>query len=203
MIRTSRHGCVKIASRKPRLAFRRREGHILEGVVFAVTKTKNVVIFVLALAAAVCSVLPAEAWDPEKQKNLGQDSVKMQWYLLDYGTEGNVPYAIARKYYTSESIKQQTIDLLMSKYGLAPDLAGSLYFTEYKYEYTPDGKQFAVAYLRHYDMQGEEIHGTVYDNSSEAAKKVFAAVDPKHATGKGVALAIPKTAAKKAPAKKK
>jgi hypothetical protein len=174
----------------------------LEGVVFALKKTKGVVIFVLLAAVMVCSALPAMAWDVEKQKNLGQDSVKMQWYLLDYGTEGNVPYAIARKYYTSESIKQQTIDLLMSKYGLAPELAGGLYFTEYKYEYTPDGKQFAVTYLRHYDMQGEEIYGTVYDDSSEAAKKVFAAVDAKHATGKGAALAVPKTAAK-APAKKK
>jgi hypothetical protein len=179
----------------------------LEGVVFAVKKTRSVVIFVLLLAATVYSALPASAWDAEKQKNLGQDSVKMQWYLLDYGTEGGVPYVIARKYYTSESVKQQTIDLLMSKYGLAPDLAGSLYFTEYRYEYTPDGKQFAVAYLRHYDMQGEEIHGTVYDDSSEATKKAFAPVDPKHASGKGVALALPKpapakTAAKKAPAKK-
>jgi hypothetical protein len=171
-----------------------------------VKKTKGVVVIVLLAAAVVCSALPAVAWDAEKQKNLGQDSVKMQWYLLDYGKEGNVPYAIARKYYTSESVKQQTIDLLMSKYGLAPDLAGSLYFTEYKYEYTPDGKQFAVAYLRHYDMQGEEIYGTVYDGSSEAAKKVFAPIDPKHATGKGSALAVPKgapkTAVKKAPAKK-
>jgi hypothetical protein len=162
-----------------------------------VKKTKSVVIFVLLLTAAVCSVLPAEAWDPAKQKDLGRDSVKMQWYLLDYGTENGVPYAIARKYYTSESIKQQTIDLLMSKYGLAPDLAGSLYFTEYRYDYTPDGKQFAVVYLRHYDMQGEEIHGTVYDDSSEAAKKIFAAVDPKHATGKGAALAVPKAPARR------
>jgi hypothetical protein len=173
----------------------------LEGVVFAVKKTKRIVFFVL-LAAVVCSALPALAWDIEKQKDLGSDSVRMRWYLLDYGKEGNVPYAVARKYYTSEAVKQQTIDLLMSKYGLAPELAGSLYFTEYRYEYTPDGKQFAVTYLRHYDMQGEEIYGTVYDNSSEAAKKVFAPVDPKHATGKGSAFAVPK-AASKAPAKKK
>jgi hypothetical protein len=162
-----------------------------------VKKTKSVVIFVLLAAAVVCSALPAAAWDAAKQRDLGRDSVKMQWYLLDYGVEGSVPYAIARKYYTSESIKQQTIDLLMSKYGLAPELAGSLYFTEYKYEYTPDGKQFAVSYLRHYDMQGEEIHGTVYDDSSDALKRIFAPVDPKHATGKAVDLAIPKNTAKK------
>jgi hypothetical protein len=153
----------------------------------------------MAVALAV-SATPAAAWDAAKQKNLGQDHLKMQWYLLDYGTENGVPYAVSRKYYTNESVKRETIDLLMSKYGLPPDLAGSLYFTEYRYEYTPDGKQFAVAYLRHYDMLGEEIHGTVYDNSGEATKKVFAAVDAKQATGKGAALAVakpkPKTAKK-------
>jgi hypothetical protein len=130
----------------------------------------------------------------------------MQWYLLDYGTKDNgVPFAISRKYYTNESIKQQTIDLLMSKYGIAANVAGSLYFTEYEYEYSKDGKQFAVTYLRHYDMLGNEIHGTVYDDSSETTKKIFAAVDPKSTPGKGVALALPKAPAQtaKAPAKKK
>jgi hypothetical protein len=129
----------------------------------------------------------------------------MQWYLLDYGTKDGVPFAVARKYYTNESVKQQTIDLLMSKYGIVADVAGSLYFTEYEYEYSKDGKQFAVTYLRHYDMLGNEIYGTVYDDSTEATKKIFAAVDPKSTPGKGLALASPKTPAKtsKAPAKKK
>lgn len=144
------------------------------------------------------------SWDPAKQKNLGQDHVKMQWYLLDYGVRDGVPFAVSRKYYTNESIKQQTIDLLMSKFNIAPDVAGSIYFTEYGYEYSKDGKQFAITYLKHYDMLGQEIHGTIYDDSSEAAKKVFAPVDSKGATGKGAALALGKTAtpAKKAPAKK-
>jgi hypothetical protein len=132
------------------------------------------------------------AWDAEKQKNLGQDHVKMQWYLLDYGLRGEVPFAVARKYYTNESIKQQTVDLLMSKYAINPEVAGSLYFTEYEYEYTKDGKQFAVTYLRHYDMLGNEIYGTVYDGASEATQKTFAAVDPKSTPGKGAALALPK-----------
>ena len=151
-----------------------------------------------------CVALPAMAWDPAKQKNLGQDHVKMQWYILDYGKNGEVPFAIARKYYTNESIKQQTIDLLMSKYGIDPEVAGSIYFTEYGYEYTPDCKQFAVTYLRHYDMLGNEIYGTVYDDSSEAAQKAFSAVDPKSTPGKAAALAKgPAAAPKKAPAKKK
>ena len=97
---------------------------------------------ILGMVAAVCS--PALAWDPAKQKNLGQDHIKMQWYLLDYGKKDDALFAVARKYYTNTSVKQQTVDLLMSKYSLSPEVAGSLYFTEYGYEYTPDGKQFAI-----------------------------------------------------------
>ncbi len=168
---------------------------------------KKLILLVLLVVAVICAALPAMAWDPAKQKNMGQDHVKMQWYFLEYGKKDEVPFSVARKYYTNESIKQQTIDLLMSKYGLAPEVAGSIYFTEYYYEYSQDGKQFAVAYLRHYDMLGNEIYGTVYDNSSETTKKVFAAVDPKSIPGKGAALALgkaaPAPAPAKAPAKKK
>jgi len=159
----------------------------------------------------ICVALPAMAadgWDPNKQKNLGPDHIKMQWYILDYGTKDGVPFAVARKYYTNETIKKETIDLLMSKFSLAPEVAGSLYFTEYGYEYSADGKQFAVTYLRHYDMLGNEIYSTVYDNSSDALKKTFSAVDPSSTPGKGVPLALgkpastPKASPKKAPAKK-
>ena len=174
----------------------------MEGV-FAVKKAQKLIVWAL-LMTMVCSALPATAWDPEKQKNLGQDHVKMQWYILDYGTKAEgTPFAVARKYYTNESIKQQTIELLMSKFGYSAEVAGSLYFTEYEFEYTKDGKQFATTYLRHYDMLGNEIHGTVYDDSSEAAKKIFAAVDPNSTPGKGVGLAIPKAAPKPAPKKKR
>lgn len=151
-------------------------------------------LFALLLVLVVGAVSPALAWDANKQKNLGQDHVKMTWYLLDYGKDPQgVPFAIARKYYTSDKIKNETVDLLMSKYGLSPEVAGSLYFTEYGYEYTPDGKQFAVVYLRHYDMLGNEIYGIAYDDSSDAAKKTFAPIDPSHASGKGAAYALGKT----------
>lgn len=165
---------------------------------------KKVLVCALVLAAALFASSPALAWDPAKQKNLGQDHVKMQWYLLDYGKKDGVLFAVARKYYTNTSVKQQTVDLLMSKYSLSPEVAGSLYFTEYGYEYTPDGKQFAVTYLKHFDMLGNEIYGTVFDGSAEATKKVFAAVDPKSTPGKGLAYARGKAPApeKKAPAKK-
>ena len=162
-----------------------------------VKKAQKFVILAL-LAAMVCSALPAIAWDPEKQKNLGQDHIKMQWYILDYGTkEDGTPFSVARKYYTNEKVKQDTVELLMSKFGYSAELAGSLYFTEYEFEYTKDGKQFATSYLRHYDMLGNEIHGTVYDDSSEAVKKVFAAIDANSTPGKGLALAMPPAPKKK------
>jgi hypothetical protein len=160
-------------------------------------------VLLLVLVAVICVAVPASAWDPAKQKNLGQDHVKMQWYILDYGIQDALPYAVTRKYYTNEAIKKETIDLLMSKYSLSPELAGSLYFTEYGYEYTKDGKLFAVTYLRHYDMLGNEIYGTVFDGSSDAVQRTFVAVDPKSAAGKAYPLAVGKTQpAPKAPAKK-
>ena len=165
---------------------------------------------------AVCALLitliaamsaPSFAWDAAKQKALGQDKNKMTWYILDYGKDANgVPFAVSRKYYTNTTIKNETIELLMSKFGLSPEKAGSLYFTEYGYEYTPDGKQFAVTYLKHYDMLGNEIHGTVYDGATEATAKTFSPIPAGSTPAKGASYAVGKAAAqeapKKAPAKK-
>lgn len=138
---------------------------------------KKFVVCALLLGLLVAISVPAMAWDASKQKELGQDKNKMTWYILDYGKDSNgVPFAISRKYYTNTTIKNETIELLMSKFGISPEVAGSLYFTEYGYEYTPDGKQFAQTYVRHYDMLGHEIHGTVYDDSTEATKKNFIAL---------------------------
>ena len=135
---------------------------------------KKFLVCALLLGLLIAAASPALAWDAAKQKNLGQDGNKMQWYLLDYGkNDAGIPFAVSRKYYTNTTIKNETIELLMSKFGLSPEKAGSLYFTEYGYEYTPDGKQFATTYQRHYDMLGNEIYGTVFDGSSEAAKKNF------------------------------
>ena len=162
----------------------------MEGV-FTVKKAQKFIVLTL-LTVMACSALPAVAWDPAKQVNLGQDAGKMQWYILDYGIgEDGIPFSVARKYYTNEKTKQETIELLMSKYGYSAEVAGSLYFTEYGFEYTKDGKQFATTYLRHYDMLGNEIHGTEYDDSSEATSKTFAPIVPAHASGKAIALAMP------------
>ena len=128
----------------------------------------------------------------------------MTWYLLDYGkNDAGIPYAISRKYYTNATIKNETIELLMSKFGLSPEVAGSLYFTEYGYEYTPDGTQYAMTYLRHYDMLGNELHGTVYEGDAKTFSSV-AAAGPKHAVYQGANLALGKPAVaqtNKAPAK--
>ena len=147
----------------------------------------------LGLLTALAS--PVLAWDAAKQKNLGQDANKMQWYILDYGkTDAGIPYAVSRKYYTNATVKNETIELLMSKFGISPEVAGSLYFTEYGYEYTPDGSQFAVAYLRHYDMLGNEIHGTVYEGDAKTFSAV-SAVGTKHAVYQGASLALGKAPA--------
>lgn len=155
---------------------------------------KKFVVCALLLGLLVALASPVMAWDAAKQKALGQDANKMTWYILDYGKDDNgVPYAVSRKYYTNTTVKNETIELLMSKFGISPEVAGSLYFTEYGYEYTPDGNQFAVTYLRHYDMLGNEIHGTVYDDSSEATAKTFAAVPAGSTPAKGAAYALGKS----------
>ena len=173
---------------------------------------KKFAVCALIIGLVAVMAVPSFAWDAAKQKALGQDKNKMTWYILDYGkTSGDVPFAIARKYYTNSTIKNDTIELLMSKFGISPEKANSLYFTEYGYEYTPDGKQFAMTYQRHYDMLGNEIYGTVFDDSSDAAKKNFIALSAvagqtpakaaSYALGKSVAAASEKKAAA-APAKK-
>ena len=172
---------------------------------------KKFAVCALIIGLVAVMAVPSFAWDAAKQKALGQDKNKMTWYILDYGkTSADVPFAVSRKYYTNPTIKNETIELLMSKFGLSPEKAGSLYFTEYGYEYTPDGKQFAMTYQRHYDMLGNELYGTVYDDSSEATKKNFIALSAvagqtpakaaSYALGKSVSAASEKKAA--APAKK-
>ena len=153
---------------------------------------KKFVACALLVGLLVALSSPVFAWDAAKQKNLGQDKNKMTWYILDYGkNEAGVPFAISRKYYTNATVKNEMIELLMSKFGISPEVAASLYFTEYGYEYTPDGKQFALTYLTHYDMLGNEIHGTVYEGEEKTFSSV-AAVASTHAVYKGATLATGK-----------
>ncbi|HRW00034.1 MAG TPA: hypothetical protein P5201_15645 [Aminobacteriaceae bacterium] len=98
--------------------------------------------------------------------NFGQDHIKMQWYLVNYGEENGVHFANARKYYTNPDVKAETIALIVEKFGTDQELANGLYFTEYGYAYSKDGKSFAVTYINHYDMLGKVIRATEYDEAS-------------------------------------
>ena len=148
----------------------------------------------VSILAAVAS--PVMAWDAAKQKALGQDKNKMTWYLLDYGKDSEgVPFAVSRKYYTNTTIKNDTIELLMSKFGIAPEVAGSLYFTEYGYEYDKDGKQFAQTYVRHYDMLGNEIHGTEFGTEENPKEFIALSAVPGSTPAKGAAYALGKPVA--------
>ena len=162
---------------------------------------KKFAVYALLIALVAALASPVFAWEAAKQKKLPLDANKMQWYLLDYGkNEAGVPFAVSRKYYTNKTIKNEIIELLMSKFGISPEVANSLYFTEYGYEYTEDGQQYAMTYLRHYDMLGHLIHGTDYEGESRTFASV-AAAGSKHAVYQGASLALgkaPAAATKKA-----
>ena len=118
--------------------------------------------------------------------SLGQDHVQMTWYLVAYekaSQETGAPSATVRKYYTNAGIKNETIELLMSKFGLNAEKAGSLYFTEYRYIYSTDLKKFAVGYIRHYDMVGNIVHGTEMNGQTEDTKLSWVSIVPKGPSG--------------------
>ena len=158
-------------------------------------KAPNLTLLALLLALT-CSVSHAATFDlmeaefaPEKQVYLGLDHVEMLWYIVDYGIkEDGTPFAVTRRYFTNASIRQETVELLMYKFGIEYEVAGSLYFTQFGYEYTQDGRQFAITYIRHRDQLGNDIHGTVFDNSCEETMRVFADVVTTHAVGRALAL---------------
>ncbi|MCL1876354.1 MAG: hypothetical protein FWF87_08875 [Synergistaceae bacterium] len=127
----------------------------------------SVVIFMLSFS---CAAMKANAGDlADGNVSLGQDHVKMTWYLISYGKtdDTGAPLGVVRKYYTNAGIKDETIELLMSKFGIDAARASSLYFTEYVYNYSADHKKFAVGYIRHYDMEGTVIHGTDFNAPTE------------------------------------
>jgi len=144
------------------------------------------IIFVLAITGSTASA--GELVDGNV--SLGQDHVQMTWYLVGYeksSPETGVPSAIVRKYYTNVGIKNETIELLMSKFGLNAEIAGSLYFTEYRYIYSSDLKMFAVGYIRHYDMVGNLVYGTEMDGQSEGTQLTWVAIVPKGPSGLALA----------------
>lgn len=136
-------------------------------------------------------VFPANAENTfVKQITIGRDGAGMTWYLTDYGVQHNTPYAVARKYYTSEGVKHETIEMLISRYSVPENRARSLYFTEYGYEYTSDGNQYAEIYRRHYDMMGDLVYSLEFNNSTGARRKYFLNVVKNSIMSKGYAYAV-------------
>lgn len=147
-------------------------------------------LFVVVIAVLACAGLALADDAYVKQVNIGQDKSGMTWYLLDYGTKKNIPYAVARKYYTSDMIKSETIELLTSRYSVPETKAQRLYFTEYKYEYSTDGRQYAEIYRKYYDVAGEEIYGIRFNKRSGARSKHFIKVVKNTIQSKGAAYAL-------------
>ena len=119
-----------------------------------------------------------------QQKNLGKDRAGLQWWIIAFGTCPSGWYAVAREYYTNEGAKAETINMLSSRYGVPYDKASSLYFTEYRFEYTPDGAQFTEVSRSYYDMLGEDIW--TYNYSYVTYYQVI----PNTVQSKGVAYAM-------------
>ncbi len=170
----------------------------LEGVVSISmkinTRTTGIMAVVLLLALFVFGSVSSAAVQPV---NFGQDHVKMQWYLVNYGEENGVHFANARKYYTNPDVKAETIALIVEKFGTDQEVANGLYFTEYGYVYSKDGKSFAVTYVNHYDMVGNAIRATKYDEGS----REFIGMSKDMIPFKAYAYATGKAPAKPAPAK--
>ena len=162
---------------------------ILEGVVLLVKKVQKFILLAL-LMAVVCSALPAAA--TQFPVNLGTDHVNMQWWIVNAGVrEDGTPFAITRRFFTNETIRQEIIDILMTRFGHPAELAGLLFGTEFEYEYTRDRTQFATVRITHFSqprMDGNLIHQTIFDNSCENTMRTYQAVDPNHAVGRALAL---------------
>lgn len=172
--------------------------------IFSRTVISLLVLSLLLFGAAAFAAETAAVGDPAVKApapvNFGKDANKMQWYLVNYGKEGDARFAVARKYYTNPDEKQKTVDLIVKKFAIEQEKAAGLYFTEYRYEYSADGKQFALAYINHYDMLGNIIKSTEYQGSDRVFSTMSKGMIPlkayDYASGK-----LP--AQKKAPAQKK
>ena len=145
--------------------------------------------FVFVVLILALFVQPASA---KKVQTLKTDANKMTWYLIDYGVDYGTPYAVARKYYTNPSIKQETIEQLESRYGLSRYTASTLYFTEYGWEYSQDGKQVTTTYMVHYDFSGHELYRIDYDDSYESRRRFYSNVTPNTPQSRGYAYAVGK-----------
>lgn len=108
-----------------------------------------------SFASATVIDTDAHNWDEGKQRELGRDGEAMRWYLGNYGKINNTPYVIVRRYYSGNAARYRLAlkKRIGSKIGKGKD--ANLYFTEYGYEYTEDGKHFFEIYAKHYNGAGQ------------------------------------------------
>ena len=142
--------------------------------------------FFAVVLVLLISALPACAEDAfAKQVQIGRDRAGLTWWLTDYGTDYSAPYAVARCYYTNAAAKSDQINILTSRYSVPANRAQKLYFTEYRYEFTPDGSQFAEVSRAHYDMGGAQIYGfEMRKNFVDTVKNSIMSKGYAYATGK-------------------
>ena len=145
---------------------------------------------VVVLLLVVSSAFAEDAFD--KQIKLGRDGAGMTWWLVDYGINASTPYAVARKYYTGEAGRAETIELLTSRYSVKPKRAKALYFTEYRYEYSADNERYAEVSRKHYDMNGKLIYGFEFNGKTSASEKTYVNVVKNTIQSKGLAYATGK-----------
>ena len=142
--------------------------------------------FILIILFASCSF----ADDPDeeafvRQKNLGRDRAGIQWWIVDFGTNMSGYYAVAREYYnTNAAAKSELVYALSSRYGISQSRAEDVYFAEFRFEYTSDGRQCTEASRVLYNMRGEEIC------AYRTGHKVFNPVMPNTVQSKGAAYAM-------------
>lgn len=138
----------------------------------------------------VCSALPVEA--AQMPVDLGRDHVNMQWWIVNAGVRPDgTPFAITRRFFTNETIRQEIIEILMTREGLAAEDANALFGTEFEYIYSPDRSQFATVRVTHFSQPrvgGNLIFETIFDDSREDRMRTFHPVDPNHAVGRALAL---------------
>ena len=160
----------------------------------AVKKSHVLVVLVLSILTTVYSASPAVALSPlttldtKKIRNVGKDPNEMLWYVVEYGTQDGVPFAVARSYYTNETVKQARITELLS-HNVSPEMAGALYFSEYGYEFTSDGTQASTAYIAHGTQNAMTGHIRVTEQT-----KAWNSVRDSFAAGKAAEILFPRPA---------
>jgi len=155
-----------------------------------VISIKKTIILSALLVVMVFSALPVSA--AQLPLNLGPDHVNMTWWIVNAAVrDDGTPFAITRRFFTNETLRQEIIEILITREGVDPEIAGTLFGTEFEYIYSQDRGQFAVVRVTHFSQPrigGNLIFETIFDNSREGRMIEFQPVVQGHAVGRALAL---------------